>query len=409
MNTAVRTAVAFIVAVMACASSPVLALDDASRSETRKIARETIDRAIAYLRSQQDGATGGWSHNPSGPNLPAISGLVLTGMLMDPRIDARDPAVARGVGYVLSFRQPDGGIYDGILPSYNTAINLSMLSRVRTPEAAEAIRGGVGLLRRAQWGAFDHSTTTMPEAPGWSEPVDESHPYYGGIGYGRNGRPDLSNTQFFLQALRDVGVSSDDPAVQRAMTFLQRVQMDDRVNPMPYAEGSRQGGFIYATVPNAESIDAFPGQSQAGETTETLADGTEAVRLRAYGSMTYAGFKSLIYADLAPDDPRVTAALGWIRENFDLRENPGLGDDGLYYMYLSLSRALDAWGEDELDLAAPAGEARSVRWADALIHTLAEAQREDGSFAVRSSRWMEDNPVLITAYGLIALQHALLD
>ena len=375
-------------------------------AESRELGRRTIDRAIEFLRAEQGGETGGWAHNPAGPNLPAISGLVLTGMLLDPRIDERDPDVARGIDYVLGFVQPDGGIYDGILPSYNTAINVSMLSMVNRPEAASAIRGGIGILKRAQWGAYDPGSVANPENRDWSEPVPEEHPFYGGIGYGNNGRPDMSNMQFFMQALHDAGVSTDDEAYRRALVFLSRTQMDDRVNDRDYAEGSRQGGFIYATVPNAESIDDFAGQSQAGDTLDVLADGREAVRLRAYGSMTYAGFKSLIYADLAPDDVRVQAALGWIQRNFTLEENPGLGDQGLYYGYLALARSLAAWGQPELKLVGGPGETRSVRWAEAMIARLAELQRPDGSFEVRHPRWMEDNEVLITAYGLIALQHA---
>ena len=42
-------------------------------------------------------------------------------------------------------------------------------------------------------------------------------------------------------------------------------------------------------------------------------EGGRVSRLRAYGSMTYAGFKSYVYADLPRDDPRVELALGWLR------------------------------------------------------------------------------------------------
>ncbi len=401
MKTQTNIVALALLAISLCVA-PARALDP----DTRQLARRTVDKAIEYLRSQQDPETGGWAVNPRGPTFPAISSLALTGMLLDPRIDARDPDVRRGIDFVLSHRQPDGGIYDRVLPSYNTAISISMLSMVYEPEAASAIQGGIGLLRRVQWGAYDHQSETMPEAPDWREPIDESHPFYGGVGYGNNGRPDMSNTQFFLQAFQDAGVSSEDPAVQRALVFLRRTQMHGEINERDYAEGSRQGGFVYATVPNTESVDEFQGQSQAGTLVETLADGREAVRLRAYGSITYAGFKSLIYADLTADDPRIEAALGWIREHFTLDENPGLGDQGLYYMYLTLGRALDAWGESELELAAPPGQTRSVRWREALIAKLAELQEDDGSFAVRSPRWMEDNKVLITSYALIALQHA---
>jgi squalene-hopene/tetraprenyl-beta-curcumene cyclase len=269
-----------------------------------------------------------------------------------------------------------------------------MLSRVRTPEAAAAVERGVGLLRRMQWGAFDPATQPSPEAPDWTEPIGEDHPYYGGLGYGTHGRPDLSNTQVFVQALRDAGVSTDDPAYERALVFLRRVQMDDRVNGMAYAEGSRQGGFIYATVPDAESVDSVPGQSQAGETVETLADGTAATRLRAYGSMTYAGFKSLLYADLPPDDRRVVSALGWIEANFTMDENPGLGQQGRYYGCSAMARALEAWGEREI-----AGR----DWRAELVGAISGLQEADGGMRVVHERWMEGDRDLITAYALIAL------
>ena len=384
------------VLLLAMLAAPVLALDEA----TRQRGELAVDRAIAYLRATQD-PSGAWSPNPDGPNLPAITGLVVTGMLKHPRIDEREAHVARAIDYLLSMRQPDGGIYDTILPNYNTSICLSALALVHTPEAASAIQRGRSMLLGLQ---YHEGGEWGPEAPDFNEPVGPEHPYYGGVGYGRHGRPDLSNLSFFLQALHDTGVSADDPAVQRAMVFLSRTQMLDETNDMPYADGSSQGGFIYATVPNRESIDGRVGQSQAGEMEETLSDGTRASRLRAYGSMTYAGFKSMIFADLERDDPRVVAAERWIREHYTLDENPGLGDDGLYYYYLTMARALRAWGEHEIQLE-PGAE--PVDWRADLINTLVELQNEDGSFAVRSSRWMEDNEVLITAYALLALQEAL--
>ncbi len=368
------------------------------------LGRQLAADAIGFLRAQQDESTGGWSHNPDGPSFPAVSGLVLTGMLMDPKIDARDQSVARGIRYILSHRQPDGGIYDGILPNYNTAICLSALALVHDADAGAAIQGGIALLKSQQ---YHGAETADIEAPDFTEPVPESHPYYGGVGYGNHGRPDLSNLGFFLQALHDTGVSAEDPAFQRALVFLQRTQMHGEINDQPYADGSTQGGFIYATVPDRESIDGFPGQSQAGAMQETLADGSTQTRLRAYGSMTYTGFKSLIFADLARDDPRVVAARGWIAENYTLDENPGLGPQGLYYYYLALARALDAWGEDEIRTRDPeTGETRAINWREDLIDALAELQEDDGGFAVRHERWMEGDRTLITAYALIALQIA---
>ncbi|MFG0275393.1 MAG: hypothetical protein ACF8QF_10085 [Phycisphaerales bacterium] len=364
-----------------------------------RTARTLIENSIEYLRSQQDPATGGWTVRDDGPQFPAITGLVVTGMLMEPDIDAADPVVARGVEYMLSFRQPDGGIYDRVLANYNTALCLSALARVNRPDAAAAIPPAQAFLKGIQWteDALDH-----PE----SGEVDRSHPFYGGVGYGGSSRPDNSNLNLMLQGLRDSGLSCDDEAFQRALVFLERTQMHGDINDMPYAEGSQQGGFIYATSPNGDEIGV--GESKAGTIEETLSDGTTASRLRAYGSMTYAGFKSYIYADLDRDDQRVQLAYDWIRRNYTLAENPGVGMQGYYYYLVTFSRALDAWGLPTIETTHPDGSTKESRdWANDLIDRLAELQKDDGSFENLHDRWMEGDPVLVTSYALLALQHAI--
>jgi squalene-hopene/tetraprenyl-beta-curcumene cyclase len=361
-------------------------------------ALDMIDRSISFLRSAQDPETGGWAVSPQGPQFPAITGLVVTGMLMQPDIDADDEQVRRGVDFMLSFRQDSGGIYDRVLASYNTSICLSALARVERADAAAAIKPAQVFLGRLQWSgaALDHPETRE---------VGEDHPFYGGVGYGRSGRPDLSNTSLMLQGLHDSGLAADEEAFYRAVKFLERLQMSDAINDQPYADGSSQGGFIYA--PGTSQETAGQGESKAGEIVETMDDGTRVSRLRAYGSMTYAGFKSYVYADLPRDDPRVVLAYDWIRKHYDLSENPGLGEEGLYYYFVTFSRALDAWGLPTITRLNPDGSEGATRdWANDLIDRLAELQNEDGSFRSVNDRWMEDNPVLITAYALLALQHA---
>lgn len=392
----VRRHLPFASALLAVvAAAPALGLDEAHYQR----ARVMIDNAVGYLRSAQDEATGGWAVNPNGPSFPAITGLVVTGMLMEPDIDAEDPSVSRGVDYMLSFRQEDGGIYDRVLGNYNTSICLSALARVDRPDAAAAIAPAQAFLRGLQ---FSNNAADHPE----TRTVGEDHPFYGGVGYGRHGRPDLSNLSLMLQGLHDSGLDCDDEAFQRAVTFLSRLQMHADVNDMAYAEGSTQGGFIYATGPSGSEPDA--GESKAGTIEETLDDGTRISRLRAYGSMTYAGFKSYVYANLDRDDPRVRHALEWIRRHYTLDENPGLGDEGMYYYFVTFSRALDAWGLPTITtLNADGSTAEPRDWANDLIDRLAALQNPDGSFRSLDDRWMEDNPVLITAYALLALQHAI--
>jgi len=391
-----------MIAVAALTALPAAAIDESHRAR----AEAMIEKSIAYLRTQQD-PSGGFAVNPQGPNLPAITGLVLSGVLLDRDIDPADPLVANAASYVLKFRQPDGGIYDRILPSYNTAICVSALALLEGEAAKEALPTGVAFLRTLQYG---EDAATSGEAGSQTKPVGPDHPFYGGVGYGSGGRPDNSNLNFFLQALQDAGVPHDDPAVQRALVFLSRTQMLDATNDMAFADGSRQGGFVYSTSPN----EASPGQgeSKGPEIEETLSDGTVASRLRAYGSMTYAGFKSFAYARLAPDDPRVIAAQDWISRNYTLEENPGVGTDGLYYYLMTFGRAMDASGRR---LSGPRVDAIEVvengtkttrDWANDLIDRLAALQNEDGSFRSVDDRWMENNPVLITAYALIALRAA---
>lgn len=313
--------------------------------ETLERAEDLADRTIAFLAAQQDESTGGWSVNPDGPDLPGISALVLRGMLMDESADEHEAVIERGVSYLLGKRREDGGIHDGILPTYNTALSVSALALLDDDRGVSAqIQGFAEYLKALQWG------------PGAAEgredvaSVERADPFYGGFGYGFSGRPDLSNTSIVLDALHDAGVEGDDPAFERALVFLQRVQMLDEteagvgVNDMAYAEGSTQGGFIYSTSPDGERKGE--GESKAGMIEERVEIGRSVSRLRAYGSMTYAGFKSYLYADLDRDDPRVRAALEWLEANFTVAENPGIGTDGYYYYLVTMARALNAWGED---------------------------------------------------------------
>ena len=408
MRTTKSAATAFFLAV-ALGAVPAGAQDsDRLTAQARARGYEVMNRAITYLRAHQDQTTGGWAVNPDGVTFPAITGLVIDGMLHHPAIDAADPAVTRGVEFLLTHRQPDGGIYDRVLPSYNTAIALSALAHAGTKDAQAAIPPAQQFLIGLQW-SEDSASVEISEQLGVGK-VDPSHPFYGGVGYGSHGRPDLSNLAFMLQALHDSGYEAESPPFQRALVFLQRVQMDERFNDMPYARGATAGGFVYATGPEADQTSE--GQSQAGAYEESLDDGMVVSRLRCYGSMTYAGFKSYVHAELSREDPRVVAAHGWIARNYTLAENPGMGDEGYYYYLVTFAKALDAWGEPTIGvvLAESEGadpETETRRWAEDLVETLAALQQPDGSFAIRHERWMESDPVLVTAYAVLALGSAL--
>jgi squalene-hopene/tetraprenyl-beta-curcumene cyclase len=343
-------------------SASTWAIDPAHQAAGEQIAQ----RAIEFLRAKQD-ERGGWSVPKAGtpqPHLPAITALALNAVLMQPGVKADDPLVTKAAAYILSFQKPDGGIYDTILPSYNTAISVSALARIDTPEARQAVAKAVQFLKQSQWGAESPvgvGGVRGKEAP---RPTEPGHPNFGGLGYGNRGRPDLSNLAFALQAWHDAGLPKDDPAFQRSLAFLQRVQMLEKtasgkpVNDMPYARKSNQGGFIYATAENEQTTGQ--GQSFAGNIEETLDDGTKVSMLRAYGSVTYAGFKSYLFAGLAKNDERVTAAVDWARRNYTLTENPGIGTDGYYYYLVMFARAMHARGESTIETLGPSPLRTSV-------------------------------------------------
>ncbi len=222
-------------------------------------------------------------------------------------------------------------------------------------------------------------------------PITKEHPWYGGSGYGED-RPDLSNTAYFIEALHDSGLPASDPAIQKALVFVTRSQMLGATNDQDFAKGATDGGFIYTPVEGGDSkfgdVDKLDGGS----------------KLRSYGSMTYSGFKSLLYAGLTKDDPRVKAAVKWIQNNWTLDYNPGSSSfDGQYYYLTAFSKAMKAWGHDVIT------DSKGVdhNWRKELIDTLTSAQHPDGSWInPKSPRWFEGNPILVTAYGVLCLQEA---
>ena len=312
-----------------------------------------------------------------------VKGLIDSGRKVD------DPAVAKALKFIEGFRKDDGGYYAEAVPSYNTAITLSMLADLpSTPELKERIAGAQKFLRSTQMleGSKDRD----------GKEITKDHPWYGGAGYAGKGAksPDMSNTSYFLDALVESGVSKDDPAVKAALVYVSRNQAfsESGGNDQPWAKGHTEGGFIYST--------GTPGRESSFGTTER--EGNQV--LVEYGSMTYAGLKSFIYAGLTKDDGRVKAAMKWIGNNWTLEENPGTGKPtGLYYFYHTYAKALRIYGEDKIT------DSKGVvhDWRAELVDALKKRQKDDGSFInAAEQRWLEGNPQLATAYVVLALQEA---
>ena len=90
----------------------------------------------------------------------------------------------------------------------------------------------------------------------------------------------------------------------------------------------------------------------------------------------------------------------WLGKNYTLDENPGMGPQGVYYYYQTMSKALTAANINLLKLEG----GKEVDWRNELAGKLLATQRENGSWINDNGRWMESNPVLVTAFTLLSLE-----
>ncbi|MGA0853880.1 MAG: hypothetical protein ACO3RK_03595 [Luteolibacter sp.] len=349
----------------------------------RQEVTQSIARGNAWLKAQQN-AEGYWSE----PALPALTALALNAAVRDPNLDknAKFPEhIEKGFTWLLAQQKEDGGIYNRGLSVYNTATSVTALTAANRSDFEPAIVRARKHLIDNQWDIGKEKETDNPND--------------GGVGYGSNKEhSDLSNTYLAIEALAlskkiiEDGKHGDQPDLDwdAAATFISRCQNLEETNDQDWASNDpkNKGGFAYS-----------PFESKAGD--EETAEGRTA--LRSYGSMSYAGLLSFIYAKLSAEDPRVIAVKEWLGKNFTVEENPGMGAQGLYYYYQTMAKALTAANVDQLQL----DSGKKTDWRSELANKLLSAQREDGSWVNSNGRWMESNSVLVTSFTVLALEQIL--
>ncbi|MBN2218348.1 MAG: terpene cyclase/mutase family protein, partial [Pirellulales bacterium] len=356
--------------LLVLAIGPISVSAHAAETAETKDYRQAVDRAIQFLQTKAQEPDGAFA-SYAGPGVTAVvaSGLLRNGLTPD------DPMVAKALAYLEGFVQPDGGIHakKTLYRNYETCLAIVVFSEAnRDGRYDKLIKDADRFVKEIQWDEGENHS------------LDSYN--FGGAGYGKHTRPDLSNTSFLIAALRAAGNGPDDPAMQKALTFVSRCQnLESTYNTTRFSAKNPDGGFYYTC--------AGGGQSQAGE--------TPTGGLRSYGSMTYAGLKSMIYAGVKSDDPRVKAALNWIQKHYMLDANPEMGSAGLYYYYQTFAKALAAAGLDQVEDV----QGKSHNWREDLVAELVRRQQPDGSWVNTNPRWFENNPSLVTGYALLALSY----
>lgn len=336
-----------------------------------KDVQAVVEKAVAYLKTRQ-GEDGSFSPRLAGPGVTAlvVAALLRNGYGPD------DSTVAKALAYLEKSVKPDGGIYDKGLANYTTSVAVMALQEANKDKKYDkVIKNAVAYLKGLQYG---------------DDKADPKDPKYGGVGYTGKDRPDLSNTQYFLDAMLAAGVPRDDPAVQRALTFISRCQnLPGETNDQPFAKKAAdadKGGLTYTPL----DPDDNPHKTPEGG-------------LRSLGAMTYGGLKSFLYAGVAKDDPRVLGAVRWIRSHYTLDENIGMGKSGLFYYYHTFGKAMAALGEDRFK------DAKGVEhdWRKELFQAIKSRQNPDGSFVNAGDRaFGEGDPNLATAFALLTLSYS---
>ncbi|MBM4069359.1 MAG: hypothetical protein FJ271_10485 [Planctomycetes bacterium] len=358
-----------LVLTIGVAASNLRAGDDSVVPSDREV-KAVLDKGIDFLKTSQEE---NGSFSPKGIAGPGVTALVAAGMLKN-GVSAKEPVLARTLAYLEKQVKKDGGVYDKFLANYTTSVAAMAFKEANTGGKYDTVlKNAAAFLKGLQ---FDESTT------------DPKHVNFGGFGYDKKSRPDMSNSAFTIEALLAAGIPKDDPAIQNALKFISRCQNlpGKELNDQPFARKTTKedkGGFVYVPDPDNKRHQTPEGG------------------LRSVGAMTYSGLKSFLFAGVSKDDTRVKAAIDWIRKHYTLDENPGMGKAGLYYYYHTFGKAMTALGEDRF------ADAKGIKhaWRRELFDALKSRQQADGSWRNQGDRTFgEGDANLATAFALLSLR-----
>ncbi|MCC5847748.1 MAG: terpene cyclase/mutase family protein [Verrucomicrobia bacterium] len=352
----------------------------------RKEGEAALNRGMDWLIARQN-EKGHWSS----PDWPALTALPVWALSLSPRRESE--AVQKGVDYILSHAKENGAIYvppreevrGGGKPNYNTAIAMVALHLSGREDARPQV------MRARQYIA---NTQHL-----------DGDVFFGGFGYDAEtdrDYADLSNTYIAAEAMR-LTEDVEDFRTEGERVDFNRAALADFVSRTQNRPESNNADWV-SDHPDDVGGFAYHPESSRGL---TRVDEDGKVTFRSFGSMTYAGMLSLIYADVDRNDPRVRSAAEWSVRHWTVEENPGFGQEGYYYFMNVLTKSLAAFGQDILRRE----DGSEINWRLEVINRLTNLQRIDengnGYWVNENNRYWEGDPTLVTAYTLIALQVAL--
>jgi squalene-hopene/tetraprenyl-beta-curcumene cyclase len=352
-----------LIATLLAAGGASAAADDMN-PQLRAKAQQAVDGGVKFLVSKQ-------AANGSVLNSAGLTALSLTSILQNPAGAGKvnTTVIDSYAKFIASKANADGSIVERQHDqSYNTAVSIVALAATKDPKYSPLIKAGQKYIADAQIG----------ESRGFA-PIDS---WYGGMGYGGDERPDMSNLYVAVEALRATAYDPKDPIWQKALIFASRMQNRSESNDQKWA--GNDGGFAYS-----------PGMNPP-----EMGGGT-----KSYASVTAAGLYGLLLIGVEKSDPRVQAAYKWLTTNYTLDTNFGTNSKNtLFYFYCAFAKVMNAYGEKEF----VDGKGQRHNWRNELAERLITLQDADGSWVNRDSKeWWEDKPELATSWSVIALEHTL--
>lgn len=288
---------------LALALVPILAIQPAAWAQApaadidARSVNLAIDRAVGFLVSTRDKATGAWPDIHGQPGgLTALCALAI----LNSGVPATDERVAPALDYLCSRDKP-AMVYASSL----TIMALSAAYPTAKPE------------KRAIYAA------RIKEHALWLQAVQiEAGEKKGGWGYSRgSGQGDNSNSQFALLALHDAertlpDLKIEDQTWRKALAYWTDQQQAD--GSWGYIKGSTLGAFGLPsgsmTCAGVSSVIIASGQLNEGDV--NLIDG----RVQCCGTRK--------------ENDVVEKGLAWLGAKFSVEQNPGQGKEWqLYYLY----------------------------------------------------------------------------